>query len=91
MVFTEVAETGNWGAWILSPSGTNKWWDPLAAWYGKGNISIFGFADGHAEQRIWQNKDTVDWIESKQNGKNFDTVNAMQDFRFIYWLCIAEI
>ncbi len=68
MVFTEEEDNGNWGSWILGAPGSNSWWDPLAAWYNKGTTSIFGFADGHAEKRVWKEKHTKDWIKLQQPG-----------------------
>ena len=69
-VFTEEDDNNgaNSSSWILGNPGTDSWWDPLAAWYSKGTGSIFGFADGHADKRIWENQGTRDWIETKNAG-----------------------
>ena len=82
-VFTEEDDNNgaNSSSWILGNPGTNSWWDPLAAWYSKGTGSIFGFADGHADKRIWENQGTRDWIESKNAGYTPPADDS--DFMFI--------
>ena len=84
MVFTEEEDKGgaNWGSWILGAPGANSWWDPLAAWYNKGTTSIFGFADGHAEQRVWKDKHTRDWIKTQDLGHTAPA-GELEDIRFM--------
>ena len=43
----------NQGSYCLSPAGVS-WWDPLAVRHN--GSSSFGFVDGHAEQRKWQDE-----------------------------------
>lgn len=84
MVFTEEEDEGgaNWGSWILGGPGTNSWWDPLAAWYNKGTTSIFGYADGHAQQRVWKEKHTIDWIKTQKLGHSCPA-GEIEDIRFM--------
>ncbi len=44
----------NRGSYCLS-SNSVSWWDPLAVKH-SGGLSSFGFVDGHAEQRKWQDE-----------------------------------
>ena len=44
----------NRGSYCLS-SNNVSWWDPLAVKH-SGGLSSFGFVDGHAEQRKWQDE-----------------------------------
>ncbi len=38
-----------------------KWYDPVAIWHN--DASTFGFADGHAEQRKWSDKNMIEMAE----------------------------
>ena len=59
-VFLEEADTRgfNMGPYCLDLDA-DRWWDPLTVWHA--GASSFGFADGHAEQRLWH-KETVDYF-----------------------------
>jgi hypothetical protein len=85
LVFTEEEDRdgANWGSWILGSPGTDTWWDPLAAWYAKSSASIFGFADGHAERRIWKNQNTKDWIQSQGLGHS-PPANQVDDVQYMH-------
>jgi prepilin-type N-terminal cleavage/methylation domain-containing protein len=86
MIFTEEEDDTNWGSWILGAPGTNSWWDPLAAWYNKGTTSIFGFADGHAEQHVWKDKHTRDWIKDEDGTAAIGRTppaGELEDIRFM--------
>jgi prepilin-type N-terminal cleavage/methylation domain-containing protein len=84
MVFTEEEDNNgvNWGSWGLG-SGTNSWWDPLAAWYKGGTTSIFGFADGHADKRVWVNQGTKDWIKTKITTGYTPPATELEDIKYI--------
>lgn len=84
MVFTEEEDQGgnNWGSWVLGSPGTNSWWDPLAAWYNKGTTSIFGYADGHADKHVWQEKHTKDWIKTQNLGHECPD-DQLKDIQFM--------
>lgn len=48
----------NRGTWTVRPSaGSFAWDDPVPMYHG--NISTFGFADGHCESHKWQNAEIV--------------------------------
>lgn len=49
----------NWGSWILDKDSTS-WHDPISIWHKKG--STLGYADGHAELRVWRDQHT--WLVS---------------------------
>jgi prepilin-type N-terminal cleavage/methylation domain-containing protein/prepilin-type processing-associated H-X9-DG protein len=46
------------GGWSFAPWVNQGWWDNLATFHK--NSATFGFADGHAERRIWEHKQT--WL-----------------------------
>jgi len=45
----------NWGSWIMDKDG-NSFHDPISIWHNKS--STLGYADGHAERRIWREETT---------------------------------
>ncbi|MBM4104193.1 MAG: prepilin-type N-terminal cleavage/methylation domain-containing protein [Planctomycetes bacterium] len=51
----------NKGGWVLLGNGYT-WWDSPAGYHNGG--STFSYADGHADKRKWQDKDTVNKIEN---------------------------
>lgn len=73
--FVESGETirGNWigaGHFVMATpeygDGGYGWWSPIAI--NHGDASIFGFCDGHAESRKWQDQDTFDHYAATLTG-----------------------
>lgn len=50
------------GGWILFVGGSFSWWDWPASFHN--DTGTFGFADGHAQLRQWQDPDTINMINS---------------------------
>jgi prepilin-type N-terminal cleavage/methylation domain-containing protein len=48
---------GTWLAYWNNAAGSFTWADPVPMYHG--NISTFGFADGHAESRKWQHGEII--------------------------------
>jgi prepilin-type N-terminal cleavage/methylation domain-containing protein/prepilin-type processing-associated H-X9-DG protein len=71
MVFLENTDDRGWnqGSWIMDVTGPG-WIDPLAVWHG--NRSTFGFADGHAEHRVWVDPSTYKMVDLKVPKINFN-------------------
>ena len=77
-VFVEEEHNGsnygeNEGGWCLrgvhKPMDPGAWmfYDPLASYHLKS--STFGYADGHASRRKWEDKRTLEFIEINKNAK----------------------
>jgi prepilin-type N-terminal cleavage/methylation domain-containing protein/prepilin-type processing-associated H-X9-DG protein len=57
----------NTGTWTVRWTGTGfTWVDPLAMYHG--NVSTFGFADGHGESHKWLNGDLIRYGKSVASG-----------------------
>ena len=52
----------NKGSFVLLSNNSMNWWDAPAGFHKEGGT--FGFADGHAERKKWQNRNTLDLIEN---------------------------
>jgi len=61
-IFLEESDTRAYmnGGWSLGTveQGRDGWWDGMAVWHN--NASTFGFADGHAENHKWHDKETIE-------------------------------
>jgi len=87
MVFVEEADPRSYnnGTWVIdvNPPG---WVDPFASFHG--NVSTFGFADGHAELRKWVEGTTIKAANDSAAGKQsfyWSGGNARnRDFRWVY-------
>ncbi len=94
-VFIEEADPRDYnnGTWVLdvTPPG---WVDPFALFHG--NISTFGFADGHVESHRWLETSTIkaasdsargiqSFYWSGGNAKNRDFVWVWNKFRHLNW------
>lgn len=55
------SQTFNKGGFVLLSSGSFNWWDYPALFHN--DKSTFGFADGHAQVRHWQDPDTINLIQ----------------------------
>ena len=53
-------QTYNMGGWVLLDTGYS-WWDFPAGYHNNGGT--FSYADGHADRRKWQDKDTINLIK----------------------------
>jgi prepilin-type N-terminal cleavage/methylation domain-containing protein/prepilin-type processing-associated H-X9-DG protein len=77
----------NRGTWVASwnvTGGTFSWADPVPMFHG--NVSTFGFADGHAESRKWQNGEIIKVGLLAAKGQSFDVSRfplSGTDFNFI--------
>jgi prepilin-type N-terminal cleavage/methylation domain-containing protein/prepilin-type processing-associated H-X9-DG protein len=61
----------NRGTWVASWSGSGfSWSDPVPMYHG--NVSTFGFGDGHAESHKWVNGKIISAGIAAANGQNFD-------------------
>ena len=54
----------NIGSWAMN-FGPPRWVDPLAIWHNR--RSTMGYADGHGEIRVWEDKSFIDWCETAMN------------------------
>jgi prepilin-type N-terminal cleavage/methylation domain-containing protein/prepilin-type processing-associated H-X9-DG protein len=61
----------NRGTWTVRPTPTSFAWDDPVPMY-HGNVSTFGFADGHAESRKWQHGEIVKAGLAAARGQAFD-------------------
>ncbi len=61
-IFVEEMDTRgtNIGSWQMNP-GPKTWVDPMAMWHN--HRTTLGFADGHAEMRVWTDKSLIEWLE----------------------------
>lgn len=61
----------NQGTWVVQWSGASfSWTDPVAIFHG--NVSTFGFADGHAESHKWSNGEVIKNGKLAADGQSFD-------------------
>ena len=67
MMFVEESDPRGWniGTWVIDVAGKG-WTDPFAIFHG--NVSDFGFLDGHAEQRKWVSPDVINAAKKAANG-----------------------
>ncbi|MFO1476918.1 MAG: prepilin-type N-terminal cleavage/methylation domain-containing protein [Verrucomicrobiota bacterium] len=83
----------NVGTWVVSwsflPSGGHpqsiiKWWDPIPMFHG--NVSTFGFADGHAEHHKWSDTSLIKYGLLAADGLNptFNGPSSGRDYEYIY-------
>ena len=60
----------NNGTWAMWQNGWESWRDPLAPWHN--DRTNLGFADGHAEKKVWRDPRTVKFSYDRYfNGANF--------------------
>ncbi|MBM3882051.1 MAG: prepilin-type N-terminal cleavage/methylation domain-containing protein [Verrucomicrobia bacterium] len=94
-VFIEEADPRSYnnGTWVINVS-TPGWVDPFAIFHG--DISTFGFADGHAESHKWLEPSTIkaatdsargisSFYWSGGNARNRDFVWVWDRFRHLGW------
>lgn len=93
MLWVEEADPrgDNFQQWIFlyanNGSGAPAWGDRTAAFHGFG--SSFNFADGHAENRRWLEKNTVDFANSDASvdyGTSWNTVPYGYNNRDLVWI-----
>jgi len=96
MVFVEDADTegtgvnrGTWGpVWsTTAPRGGHSqsfnWQDAVPMYHG--NLSTFGFADGHAEGHHWSDGGLISWGLNAANGRNSGSGSTSgPDYEYIY-------
>lgn len=69
----------NKGGWVLlNATSGYSWWDFPAGFHNNGGT--FSYADGHAERRKWQDKDTIDLINE---GTPDTHQNENEDIRWL--------
>ena len=68
-----------------SPGGSFTWTDPVPMYHG--NLSTFGFADGHADSHKWQDGAIIKAGLAAANGQSFSVAGfpkAGFDYNYIY-------
>ena len=73
----------NRGSYCLSSTSVG-WWDPLGVKH-SGGLSSFGFVDGHAEQRKWQNE-TVEMFSDPFNSTSMMVPRSRGGIKDLQWM-----
>jgi len=70
-----------WGFNLDTVGHPGWWWSTVAVWHN--DSSTLGFADGHAERRVWQDDRTIDLEYSRNNPYQPDNLD-LQDLSRYY-------
>ena len=86
-IFVEEADTRgtNVGSWQMNPRD-KTWTDPVAMWHNK--RSTLGFADGHAEMHVWEDKSFIEWNLKAmyREGFSFGMTPPAEDYRDVDYM-----